>query len=484
MAWLAGLSVATTLVVFVAVVAASRPNLGWWSAASWAWSGWWSGAAELSEQMPAWLPLSPGVLMTAMVTLALASAVVSMFSYGAVGLTALLAWACGPTEPVGRGAMRALKAGWVGTSAVLLLAIVVAPALAGVGRVNARLDDLAEKAYYERLETQTDSGDPSAANTWQDWQALQLAIEADRAKRWPWLRWQEELMAWTIVGSLAGGFVLTGWLAIPGVSREACRWPPRCDGCGYALFGVTGLGSCPECGLAMSRALSAQGRPGGPMDRRGWAGLLAEPLLALARPGRLGRRMLTMGGAAGTPKGWAAAGLWALVLLIGCGPVLTATVVIADHLTRIWDPLSVWGGSEQPWFLTELWQAVALSGPIVGLQFAVWVFGLVGGAATVVGAVASAVARRSLLHVAARGAIALLPWSVLAIWLAVAWGIVLMIADRLGLGIDDLWSSAGGVELLIAVVLTFGPMLVLIALGAWCLAGLWRIVWAARLANR
>jgi len=60
---------------------------------------------------------------------------------------------------------------------------------------------------------------------------------------------------------LLAAFVVL-WLVHRGLSvgsaKACCLWPPRCQRCGYGLFGMTATQDCPECGAPVREAISNQ----------------------------------------------------------------------------------------------------------------------------------------------------------------------------------------------------------------------------------
>ncbi len=151
-----------------------------------------------------------------------------------------------------------------------------------------------------------------------------------------------------------------------GVRRPpaSCRWPARCMDCGYELAGVASGRDCPECGLAVSRSLASDGRPGVPTPG-GLLGWLRVSRLALRRPTELGRRMHVLSPELGPGRCLA----WSIgALMFASPPAMGVIYLVVETLERT----ATGTGGARDWgealFVSSVvgsWMGLATSGTLV-----------------------------------------------------------------------------------------------------------------------
>jgi hypothetical protein len=106
-----------------------------------------------------------------------------------------------------------------------------------------------------------------------------------------------------------------------------CRWPARCEGCGYQLAGLTHRQACPECGWELSKTLDGSSRSGVEAVR-GFADWLRLTYQAVRRPTAFGKRMHVLSQDTGHRRCLAIS----LVLVAMTVPAAVAGAVVLDRM--------------------------------------------------------------------------------------------------------------------------------------------------------
>lgn len=105
----------------------------------------------------------------------------------------------------------------------------------------------------------------------------------------------EGVLLWLLV--FAPVCLWTLWVVLKALGVHGapamCRWPLRCEGCGYALTGMDYNNDCPECGRAINQTLNLQARPGIEQGA-GFRWWISQTCRAIRRPRAFGRRMQVM----------------------------------------------------------------------------------------------------------------------------------------------------------------------------------------------
>jgi len=153
---------------------------------------------------------------------------------------------------------------------------------------------------------------------------------------------------------IAAGCFWSLWLLLKALgcrpAPAVCRWPARCEGCGYQLAGLSLCGDCPECGRALVKTLQRSSRPGitavkGLSD---WLGLSYQ---AVRRPTAFGRKMHVMSHDTGHRQCLAIN----LALVAATAPVAMAGALILDQALS---------GSMD--ILNQGWAQAVIAGTVLG----------------------------------------------------------------------------------------------------------------------
>jgi len=355
-----------------------------------------------------------------------------------------------------------LLAGWAGRDE---------PALVAAGRATRRLCAAAPHAAAVAVLASGVLGALSAAV--HDARSLTAAESVgaqfgDLHRQWStlpwWARYAQAIAAGGVVAAMAWamGAVLAAVGAVTWGAR--CRWPGRCEGCGYPLTGLGGAASCPECGRPLAASLGPGVRPGVRWTSARWLGLAsvwgyaAVAWRAAARPGELGRALRVFEPDA-SPR-------WFLAVSLGLLLALHGVVVLAVL------PM-FWPFTQREWVQALAPDAVRTGGVVIamalGSTIAAW---------ALIGAVVGRW-RRGALTAACRGACYLS--ALVVVYAAIAWAVVLALV-----------LSENAPVRAVAGWLGMRPEAVTLLLGAglgvashgFYLVQLGRLVCAARHANR
>lgn len=255
------------------------------------------------------------------------------------------------------------------------------------------------------------------------------------------------LALWWVLGTVAVHRIKPTWPA-------SCRWPAVCEGCGYALAGMTDEQGCPECGKSIASSK---------YTHRGTRDLESIRMLmrGLFQPRAVGAAMLTRR----PTKMPLRVLLWGLLFTVLSGPVFMVTV---DTTVRITDG---YGAVDDFGDAIEFYLAIGLT---VGVYTALVGSFLLLGAGTLVATIVRIMGKRNIMPAACKAACysaALLP-----IWV-LAQAVQLMILIPLG----NYLGNQGQYDLLY-----FFPFLVLLmhaAILLYLILHIARITKAARHAN-
>lgn len=234
----------------------------------------------------------------------------------------------------------------------------------------------------------------------------------------------------------------------------SCRWPAVCEGCGYALAGLTDEQTCPECGKAVGESKHThRGTREVPSLRMVWRGLF--------KPTAVGASMLTRQ----PTKQPLRVLLWGLLFTVLSGPVMMVINSISIWMADGYSVVDDFG---------EAIEFYLVAGLTVGIYAAMLGSLLLLGAGTLVGTIVRGMGKRDIMPAACSAACytaALLP-----IWV-LAQGLQLLILIPLGRYLSD----AGRYELV-----DFFPLLVLLLhafMLTYMILHITRITRAARYAN-
>ncbi len=175
----------------------------------------------------------------------------------------LMPW-CATDEKLVTSFLRSLRRIWLCTPHVLLIPLCFATCELYLNRLSMN--------YYDHFEQA-------------DWQ---ITV--------PWLVRNRD-MIYVILNYLCFGWVL--FIVLHSVSRPAtrarCRWPARCETCGYQLTGLPYTATCPECGLPISESIGKHIRPGTVWSRQhkytrpsAWWRCTVDPVI---HPKQFGRQL-------------------------------------------------------------------------------------------------------------------------------------------------------------------------------------------------
>ncbi len=129
----------------------------------------------------------------------------------------------------------------------------------------------------------------------------------------------------------AGGCLWALWVVLRALgcrpASSMCRWPARCEGCGYQLAGLRRDRSCPECGLAIAKTLDKAVRTG-TATMNGLGKWLSVTYQAVRRPSALGKRLQVMSSDTGHQRLLTVT----LILVLMTVPAAMAGALILDRL--------------------------------------------------------------------------------------------------------------------------------------------------------
>jgi hypothetical protein len=203
-----------------------------------------------------------------------------------------------------------------------------------------------------------------------------------------------------------------------------CRWPARCEGCGYQLAGLRPDQRCPECGQAIVQTLGRDIRTG-ISPAVGFTGWLCQTYQAVRRPALLGKRLHVMSSDADYHRCLAVT----IVLLMLTSPIATGVLWLVVSSVRTilqadWDLIS----------LDMLFQAIILGGTWIGLMLTATTVAVALGGAVIIGLIEGKRCGRNLMPAAIRSACYLSGFAVLwsfIFWVDLAVFVVVMELDLL-----------------------------------------------------
>ncbi|MEM9251531.1 MAG: hypothetical protein AAGB29_04195 [Planctomycetota bacterium] len=220
--------------------------------------------------------------------------------------------------------------------------------------------------------------------------------------RWDLSGW---IGVWSWAAALTIGWAVPASIALAGRgARAVCRWPPRCESCGYSLMAMSGDQACPECGRSRLESVGEDVRPG--VRANGLGSAIVSILVAIGLPWRFGRELRVSGGGGGG-MWW---GLGASVLL--CVVLTPVCALISIGVFFLAVPGMGTGSTFWPDARDAAWFAMACSIAAAGLVSTIVSFSLVGSA--VVGTCVSWASGRNLLSAAAQAACFASPVLILA----------------------------------------------------------------------
>jgi len=221
------------------------------------------------------------------------------------------------------------------------------------------------------------------------------------------------LSLWWILGTTAVHRDKPTWFA-------SCRWPAVCEGCGYALAGLTDEQTCPECGKRVDESKhKKRGNSETPARKLLWHGLFYPSTIGASmvtrRPTKQPLRVL----------------LRALLLTVLAGPMLMVMNNIGERIRN-----SIGGGYA---FNTiedfgDIIEQIVVYGLTVGIYASLIGSLLLLGAGTLVGTIVRVMGKRNIMPAACSAACysaALLP-----VWV-LAQGVLIMIITPLSRALRD-----------------------------------------------
>jgi hypothetical protein len=228
--------------------------------------------------------------------------------------------------------------------------------------------------------------------------------------------------------SLAKGGLWLLWIMLAAlgcqVAPAMCRWPARCEGCGYQLTGIDASQNCPECGLAIDKTLGAWVRPG-IVGTSGFGRLLRQTYNAIRRPTAFGTRMHVISPDTGHRRNLIAT----IVLLMLTSPIGFGLMFMVATATR-----AATGAHDYTPDWNELAYLSIGVGTWIGLMMTATTVGLALGGATLLGMLEGWRHGRNMMPAAIRAACYLsgfaVAWS-LVFWCNMAVFVVVMELDVL-----------------------------------------------------
>ena len=134
-----------------------------------------------------------------------------------------------------------------------------------------------------------------------------------------------------VVLIIAAGCFWSLWVLLKALgcrpAPAVCRWPARCEGCGYQLAGLSREQSCPECGRELIKTLDQSSRPG-IQGVKGLGDWLRLSYRAVRRPTAFGRKMHVLSSDVGYRKCLAIT----LTLVAATAPTAMAGCLILDKV--------------------------------------------------------------------------------------------------------------------------------------------------------
>jgi len=189
-----------------------------------------------------------------------------------------------------------------------------------------------------------------------------------------------------------------------------CRWPARCEECGYQLAGTHQDSDCPECGLAVVKTLGENVRPGIEPARQGLAQTmrywLEQTYRSVRRPTSFGKTLHVLSPDLGHRRCLA---ITLTVLLISSPVAVAGLYVVVESTTSI--------SSGIDW--EEVAQVALVGGTIMGLMIVAVTTSATLGGAGLIGSVTGKRHGRNLMPAAVRAACYQSGFAVL--WSAIFW---------------------------------------------------------------
>jgi hypothetical protein len=194
------------------------------------------------------------------------------------------------------------------------------------------------------------------------------------------------LALWWVLGTVMVHRCKPAWPA-------SCRWPAVCEGCGYALAGMTTEQTCPECGKKVSESTHAdRDTRDTPSQRLLWRGLFRPSAIgasmATRRPTKMPLRVL----------------LWGLLFTVLAGPVMNVMEFIgkwirehihADYSYGLFDEYADFG---------DILEKILIHGLTFGIFAAFMGSLLLLGAGTLVGTIVRVMGKRNIMPAACSAA--------------------------------------------------------------------------------
>lgn len=272
--------------------------------------------------------------------------------------------------------------------------------------------------------------------------------------------WRQEFIGYLLVLSAANLIGLWWILGTVAVHRDrptwfaSCRWPAACEGCGYALAGLTDEQGCPECGRPVgSSKTTDRGEKDVPALRMLMRGLLT--------PGKLGAAMLTRQPTR-TPLHVLR---WGLFFAVLAGPVFMFSVDMIIWLTEGYREVDNFSEA------IEFYLAIGLT---VGIYSALCGGLLLLGAGSLVGTIVRVMGKQNIMPAACKAAC--YSAGLIPIWVLTQ---ALQLAILIPLG--NYFSDRGNYA-----IISFFPLLVLVlhaGMAIYMILNIARITKAARFAN-
>jgi len=208
------------------------------------------------------------------------------------------------------------------------------------------------------------------------------AVWCNRLNRVPWqpvIVHESREMALFLMITASCLWTLTVVLAALGCRKAPamCRWPARCEGCGYQLTGLAIDKDCPECGDAIRKTLGKSIRPGiAPPPGVGIVWWLCLTYQAVRHPSVFGKKLHVLSPDTGHRECLAIT----IVLLMLASPIAMGVLYVGLETVRgmkyaSWQyrgdeiiSATIMGGSMMGLMLTATMVAIALAGAsMIGL---------------------------------------------------------------------------------------------------------------------